>query len=342
MLTGAYSSIFVASPLLGWLKARSPLFAGRRSGAGDHLVGDDLRAVVIAGPGGVRQVSARRRRAVVTEAGAPDAAAVAAAVPTGGVGTARPPAHPPPTPPQEEAPIARGPARQSVSAAECRLWAMMLRNPTDRRQSATAARHTGGAAPRASISSDHDRGCRLRTGDRHAGRRRPGCARSSARSPTSPSRASRSATSRRCSATPARSGGPSTSSPTASATSRSTGSSASSRAASSSPPRSPTTWAPASCRCARPASCRGRWCARSTSWSTAPTSWRSTATPSIPTSGCWSSTTCWPPVARPSATARLVEALGGVIVGIGILIEISALGGRAALGGRRLEALASY
>jgi adenine phosphoribosyltransferase len=43
-----------------------------------------------------------------------------------------------------------------------------------------------------------------------------------------------------------------------------------------------------------------------------------------------------------AATARLVEALGGDIVGIGILIEISALGGRAALGGRRLEALASY
>jgi adenine phosphoribosyltransferase len=43
-----------------------------------------------------------------------------------------------------------------------------------------------------------------------------------------------------------------------------------------------------------------------------------------------------------SATARLVEALGGVIVGVGILIEISALGGRAALGGRRLEVLVSY
>ena len=43
-----------------------------------------------------------------------------------------------------------------------------------------------------------------------------------------------------------------------------------------------------------------------------------------------------------AATARLVEALGGSLVGIGILIEITALGGRAALGGRRLEALASY
>jgi adenine phosphoribosyltransferase len=43
-----------------------------------------------------------------------------------------------------------------------------------------------------------------------------------------------------------------------------------------------------------------------------------------------------------AATARLVETLGGSLVGIGILIEITALGGRAALGGRRLEALASY
>lgn len=62
MITGAYSSIFVASPLLGWLKDRSPTFAGHGSGHGDHLVGADLRAVVIAGPGGVRAVSGRRRR----------------------------------------------------------------------------------------------------------------------------------------------------------------------------------------------------------------------------------------------------------------------------------------
>ena len=43
----------------------------------------------------------------------------------------------------------------------------------------------------------------------------------------------------------------------------------------------------------------GRSSARSTPSSTAPTSSRSTATPSIPASGSWSSTTCWPPVARP-------------------------------------------
>lgn len=63
MLTGAYSSIFVASPLLGWLKARDATFKGRGAGPGDHLKGEDLRAVVIAGPGGVRSVSGRRRRA---------------------------------------------------------------------------------------------------------------------------------------------------------------------------------------------------------------------------------------------------------------------------------------
>jgi adenine phosphoribosyltransferase len=43
-----------------------------------------------------------------------------------------------------------------------------------------------------------------------------------------------------------------------------------------------------------------------------------------------------------AATSRLVEALGGAIVGLGILIELGDLGGRAALGGRRLEALATY
>ena len=43
-----------------------------------------------------------------------------------------------------------------------------------------------------------------------------------------------------------------------------------------------------------------------------------------------------------AATCRLVEALGGAIVGLGILIELSELGGRGTLGDRRLEALATY
>jgi preprotein translocase subunit SecF len=62
MLTGAYSSIFVASPMLGWLKAREATFKGRGSGPGDHLTREDLRAVGLAGPGGVRSVAGRRRR----------------------------------------------------------------------------------------------------------------------------------------------------------------------------------------------------------------------------------------------------------------------------------------
>jgi preprotein translocase subunit SecF len=75
MLTGAYSSIFVASPLLGLLKARSATFAGRGSSPGDHLTGEDLRAVVIAGPGGVRALSGRgRRRRAAAMAGAAGAA----------------------------------------------------------------------------------------------------------------------------------------------------------------------------------------------------------------------------------------------------------------------------
>jgi adenine phosphoribosyltransferase len=46
-----------------------------------------------------------------------------------------------------------------------------------------------------------------------------------------------------------------------------------------------------------------------------------------------------------SATVRLVEALGGVVVGLGFLIELTSLGGRARLdpdGSRRIETLATY
>ena len=42
------------------------------------------------------------------------------------------------------------------------------------------------------------------------------------------------------------------------------------------------------------------------------------------------------------ATCRLVEALGGAIVGLGFLIEISGLGGRERLGTHRIESLATY
>jgi adenine phosphoribosyltransferase len=43
-----------------------------------------------------------------------------------------------------------------------------------------------------------------------------------------------------------------------------------------------------------------------------------------------------------AATVRLVEALGGVVVGIGVLIELDELGGRARLDGHRVESLARY
>ena len=42
------------------------------------------------------------------------------------------------------------------------------------------------------------------------------------------------------------------------------------------------------------------------------------------------------------ATCRLVEALGGAIVGLGFLIEIGGLGGRQRLGSHRIESLATY
>lgn len=42
------------------------------------------------------------------------------------------------------------------------------------------------------------------------------------------------------------------------------------------------------------------------------------------------------------ATCRLVETLGGVVVGLGFLIELPGLGGRQRLGERRVESLARY
>ena len=43
-----------------------------------------------------------------------------------------------------------------------------------------------------------------------------------------------------------------------------------------------------------------------------------------------------------AATVRLVETLGGVVVGIGVLIELEELGGRAKLEGHLVESLARY
>jgi adenine phosphoribosyltransferase len=43
-----------------------------------------------------------------------------------------------------------------------------------------------------------------------------------------------------------------------------------------------------------------------------------------------------------AATVRLVEALGGLVVGVGVLIELEDLGGRDRLEGHRVESLARY
>ncbi|QRN79392.1 MAG: adenine phosphoribosyltransferase [Nocardiopsis sp. BM-2018] len=43
-----------------------------------------------------------------------------------------------------------------------------------------------------------------------------------------------------------------------------------------------------------------------------------------------------------AATCRLVETLGGVVVGLGFMIELDALGGRGRLGERRVESLVRY
>jgi adenine phosphoribosyltransferase len=43
-----------------------------------------------------------------------------------------------------------------------------------------------------------------------------------------------------------------------------------------------------------------------------------------------------------AATARLVETLGGQVVGLGFMLEIADLGGRARVGERRIESLTSF
>ena len=43
-----------------------------------------------------------------------------------------------------------------------------------------------------------------------------------------------------------------------------------------------------------------------------------------------------------AATSRLVETLGGVVVGLGFMIELDALDGRSRLGERRVESLTKY
>jgi preprotein translocase subunit SecF len=61
MLTGAYSSLFIGAPIIGWLKSRSHQFARRHSDNDAHLVGEELRAVVIRGTASARTPAPRRR-----------------------------------------------------------------------------------------------------------------------------------------------------------------------------------------------------------------------------------------------------------------------------------------
>ena len=82
MITGAYSSLFVASPLLGWFKARSARFAARSQRGDAHLVGEDLRRVVVAGIGAARPASRRAQRfAAAAPTGADGGEAVATGPP---------------------------------------------------------------------------------------------------------------------------------------------------------------------------------------------------------------------------------------------------------------------
>ncbi len=62
MITGAYSSIYLATPILGMLK-RSMRTTTGRAGSADHLVGEELRTVVVRGVGMLAPLTGRRRSA---------------------------------------------------------------------------------------------------------------------------------------------------------------------------------------------------------------------------------------------------------------------------------------
>ncbi|CAN5670773.1 protein translocase subunit SecF [soil metagenome] len=74
MLTGAYSSIFIAAPCLGYLKAHSETFARRRADRAAHLTGEDLRAVVVTGAASVKAATRRRGSSAVLADDADDGA----------------------------------------------------------------------------------------------------------------------------------------------------------------------------------------------------------------------------------------------------------------------------
>ncbi len=81
MVTGAYSSIYIATPILGWLKGAN----GARNGEPDWLVGEELRHIVVRGVGVLAPKTGRRRgsRGTGSSAGERRRAAGSAAVDEG-------------------------------------------------------------------------------------------------------------------------------------------------------------------------------------------------------------------------------------------------------------------
>ncbi len=75
--------------------------------------------------------------------------------------------------------------------------------------------------------------------------------------------------------------------------------------------------------------------ARSTPSSTAPTGWRCTRTPSTPGDNVLVVDDVLATGGTAAATLRLVEAAGGTVVGLGFVIELAFLNGRARIGRSR-------
>ena len=70
LITGSYSSIFVAAPLLAMIREREPRY---RTSRGEHATGPELERLVLGGSPGAKREAARRAAAAATS----DAASVA-------------------------------------------------------------------------------------------------------------------------------------------------------------------------------------------------------------------------------------------------------------------------
>ena len=287
MAAGVYSSIFIATPLLVQLKssetevrlAEKRAKAARRHEADRYAsvpaFTEDMPIQAEPAPATGRDLDGRRRR---RRAGRRPAGA--------------------PRPPEAAgrgriAPPARGPVRPSGAVGS------PAADPADHVQAGQEVTRTATDAPRP---------------------RRAALGRWSSTSPTSPSPGSSSRTSPRC--------WPTTTAFTAvvaalAAAGRDADGSVGRRQGARHGgarlhPRAPRSrWrsASASCRSARPASCRARRTPSPTRWSTARRRSSCTATRSRPATGCCSSTTCWPPAAPLAATRELVEQCGGTVHG---------------------------